>query len=87
VPRPRTKRAPLIAIANCVSSVSHWFTPYFFLQSQNPRYQVGGSAIIAGAVLTIIFCTLAKWWSSRKNKAIEKEEARTGVVTTWRYVS
>ncbi|KAF9883417.1 hypothetical protein FE257_003500 [Aspergillus nanangensis] len=37
VPRPRTKRAALIAIANCVSSVSHWFTPYFFLRSQEPR--------------------------------------------------
>ncbi|GAB1197809.1 hypothetical protein APSETT444_007112 [Aspergillus pseudonomiae] len=39
VPRPRTKRAALIAIANCVSSVSHWFTPYFFLRSQEPRYR------------------------------------------------
>ncbi|KAI9931397.1 hypothetical protein MW887_009972 [Aspergillus wentii] len=38
VPRPRTKRAALIAIANCVSSVSHWFTPYFFLRSQEPRF-------------------------------------------------
>jgi hypothetical protein len=87
VPRPRTKRAALIAIANCVSSVSHWFTPYFFLQSQKPRYQVGGSAIIVGAGLTVLFCFGAKYWSHRKNKAIEKEEARTGVVTTWRYVS
>ncbi|KAH0183123.1 major facilitator superfamily transporter, partial [Aureobasidium melanogenum] len=48
VPRPRTKRAALIAIANCVSSVSHWFSPYFFLTSQEPRYQTGGGVIIAG---------------------------------------
>ncbi|USP82062.1 vitamin H transporter [Curvularia clavata] len=87
VPRPRTKRAALIAIANCVSSVSHWFTPYFFLQNQAPRYQVGGGCIIVGAGLTVVFCLAAKWWAARKNKAIEREEERTGVVNTWRYVS
>lgn len=42
VPRPRTKRAALIAIANCASSVTHWFTPYFYLTNQAPRYETGG---------------------------------------------
>ncbi|KAI7525395.1 major facilitator superfamily transporter, partial [Hortaea werneckii] len=42
VPRPRTKRAALVAIANCVSSVTHWFSPYAFLRSQEPRYATGG---------------------------------------------
>ena len=42
VPRPRTKRAALVALANCASSVSHWFTPYFYLTSQEPRYETGG---------------------------------------------
>ncbi|KAJ4399439.1 hypothetical protein N0V91_009448 [Didymella pomorum] len=87
VPRPRTKRAALIAIANCVSSVSHWFSPYFFLRSQEPRYQMGGGIIIAGCGLTIVFCILARWWSIRKNKAIDQEEERTGVVTTWRFAT
>ncbi|KAK8042434.1 hypothetical protein PG994_012917 [Apiospora phragmitis] len=54
VPRPRTKRAALIAIANCVSSVSHWFTPYFFLRSQEPRYQTGGGVIAAGCGFAIV---------------------------------
>lgn len=87
VPRPRTKRAALIAIANCVSSVSHWFTPYFFLQSQEPRYEIGGGCIIVGAGMTVVFCLGAKWWATRKNKEIEKEEERTGVVTAWRFAS
>lgn len=30
VARPRKKRAALLAITNCISSVSHWFSPYFF---------------------------------------------------------
>jgi len=85
VPRPRTKRAALIAIANCVSSVSHWFSPYFFLRSQEPRYTMGGGIIIAGCGLTIVFCILARWWCIRKNKAIEREEERTGEITTWRF--
>jgi hypothetical protein len=31
VARPRTKRAALVAITNCIASVSHWFSPYFFV--------------------------------------------------------
>ncbi|KAL4798516.1 major facilitator superfamily domain-containing protein [Aspergillus venezuelensis] len=87
VPRPRTKRAALIAIANCVSSVSHWFTPYFFLRSQEPRYQTGGGIIIAGCGLTAIFALIAKWWCMRKNKQLDKAEAESGNVTEWRYAT
>jgi hypothetical protein len=87
VPRPRTKRAALIAIANCVSSVSHWFTPYFFLTNQEPRYQTGGGCIIAGCGLTILCCLATKWWCARKNKALIAEEERTGVLNSWRYAT
>jgi hypothetical protein len=87
VPRPRTKRAALIAIANCVSSTSHWFTPYFFLTSQEPRYQTGGAAIIVGGGLSIISCLIIKWWCGKKNKALDKLEAETGDVNSWRYAS
>ncbi|KAL2795263.1 major facilitator superfamily domain-containing protein [Aspergillus keveii] len=85
VPRPRTKRAALIAIANCVSSVSHWFTPYFFLRSQEPRYQTGGGIIIAGCGLTAIFCLAARWWCTRKNRQLDEAEAISGNVTEWRF--
>ncbi|KAI5272057.1 MFS transporter [Aureobasidium subglaciale] len=85
VPRPRTKRAALIAIANCVSSVSHWFSPYFFLSSQEPRYQTGGGVIIAGCGLTIISCLVARWWCIRKNKILDQREAETGEVNSWRF--
>jgi MFS family permease len=87
VPRPRCKRAALIAIANCVSSVTHWFSPYFFLQSQKPRYQMGGGCIIVGCFLTILFCISAKLWSAKRNKDLVKEEERTGITNTWRFAS
>ncbi|KAG9666978.1 major facilitator superfamily transporter, partial [Aureobasidium melanogenum] len=87
VPRPRTKRAALIAIANCVSSVSHWFSPYFFLTSQEPRYQTGGGVIIAGCGMTILSCLVTRWWCIRKNKALDKKEAETGEVNSWRFAT
>ena len=87
MPRPRTKRAALVAFANCVSSVSHWFSPYFFLRSQEPRYQQGGGIIIAGCGLSVIFCIVTRWWAMRKNKAIIKEEERTGILNPWRFAT
>ncbi|KAF2162919.1 hypothetical protein M409DRAFT_26772 [Zasmidium cellare ATCC 36951] len=87
VPRPRTKRAALIAIANCVSSVSHWFTPYFFLRSQEPRYQTGGGVIIAGCGLVIVSCLVTRWWAMRKNKALERQQEASGVVNEWRFAT
>ncbi|KAL5353857.1 hypothetical protein ACLOAV_001901 [Pseudogymnoascus australis] len=87
VPRPRTKRAALIAIANCVSSVSHWFTPYFFLRSQEPRYQMGGGIIIAGCGLSIILCIATKWYAEGKNKVLEARERDAGEPKGWRFVS
>ncbi|GKT47302.1 putative transporter [Colletotrichum spaethianum] len=87
VPRPRTKRAALIAIANCVSSVSHWFTPYFFLRNQEPYYQTGGGAIIVGCGLTVIFVLIAKWYCRKKNKQLEEQERLAGEPKGWRYAS
>ncbi|PLB53678.1 putative vitamin H transporter [Aspergillus steynii IBT 23096] len=87
VPRPRTKRAALIAIANCVSSVSHWFMPYFFLRSQEPRYETGGGIIIAGCGLAIISAVMTRWWCMRKNKQLDETEAESGNMTQWRFAT
>ncbi|KAL2210608.1 MFS general substrate transporter [Sarocladium strictum] len=85
VPRPRTKRAALIAYANCVSSVSHWFSPYFFLRNQEPYYQTGGGAIIVGCGITVIGVLITKWWCNKKNKALEAAEQAAGLPKGWRF--
>jgi MFS family permease len=85
VPRPRTKRAALIAIANAASSVSHWFTPYFFLTSQEPRYQTGGGIIMVGCGLSMIMCVVIRYMCKRKNKQLDKREQETGEVTNFRF--
>ncbi|CEI38444.1 unnamed protein product [Fusarium venenatum] len=86
VARPRTKRGALVAITNCIASVSHWFTPYFFLRSQEPRYQNGGILIIAGCVLGIVGCLVCKWYVKRLNKKMEAHEAANNLPKRWRYV-
>lgn len=43
VPRPRTKQAALIAITNCVSSISHWFTPSSSCRARSRDMQLVGS--------------------------------------------
>lgn len=87
MPRPRTKRAALIAIANCVSSVSHWFTPYFFLRNQEPYYQTGGGAIIAGCGLTVGFVLITKLYCRKKNNELEEQERLSGEPKGWRFAS
>ncbi|KAI0206138.1 major facilitator superfamily transporter [Astrocystis sublimbata] len=77
VPRPRAKRA----IANAVSSISHWFTPYFFLSYQEPRYQTGGGIIITGIGAAIVMCVITRSWSVRKNKQLDAREAEIGDLT------
>lgn len=86
VPRPRTKRAALVAIANCVSSVSHWFTPYFFLTDQAPRYETGGGILIAGCGLTVIFCLMTRWWCLRKNQELD-QRTEAGGGGEWRFAT
>ncbi|RGP79811.1 hypothetical protein FLONG3_2125 [Fusarium longipes] len=85
VPRPRTKRAALIAYANCVSSSSHWFTPYFFLRDQEPYYQTGGAAIMTGCGLTVVFVLITKWYVNKKNKELEAAENTSGEPKGWRF--
>ncbi|KAF5678610.1 major facilitator superfamily transporter [Fusarium heterosporum] len=70
VARPRTKRGALVAITNCIASVSHWFTPYFFLRSQEPRYQNGGILIIAGCIMGIAGCLVCKCPRTRKRRRV-----------------
>ncbi|KXJ90085.1 MFS transporter [Microdochium bolleyi] len=89
VPAPRSKKAALVAIANCISQVSHWFTPYFFPRSQVPYYRLGGSIILVGCVLTVVAALLAMWRAKRLNKRLDEAEgwsATSGNERGWRFV-
>ncbi|KAF6817563.1 major facilitator superfamily transporter [Colletotrichum plurivorum] len=86
VPRPRTKRAALIALANCTASVSNRFTPYFFLRTQEPPYQTGGGCLIVGCGMTIIACVATRYYCKHQNRKMDRHDGQTGEVTTWRMV-
>ncbi|KEQ60578.1 MFS general substrate transporter [Aureobasidium melanogenum CBS 110374] len=83
---PRAKRGAVVAITNCIASVSHWFTPYLFLREQEPLYQNGGAVIIAGAVMGIIGCLWCKWYVKKLNKKLEESEQANNLPKGWRYV-
>ncbi|CAI6099440.1 hypothetical protein V2G26_004117 [Clonostachys chloroleuca] len=90
VPAPRTKKAALVAIANCISQTSHWFTPYFFPRSQEPYYRLGGGCILVGCVLVVVSAVLAKWRAHVLNKKLDAAQGWTpnsGNERGWRYVS
>ncbi|KAH9228125.1 hypothetical protein K456DRAFT_1729408 [Colletotrichum gloeosporioides 23] len=89
VPAPRSKKAALIAIANCISQTSHWFSPYFWPRSQEPFYRLGGGLVLVGCLLVITSAGLAKWRAIKLNKKLDEAEGyseHSGVERGWRYV-
>ncbi|KAK5058677.1 hypothetical protein LTR84_010941 [Exophiala bonariae] len=89
VPAPKSKKAALIAIANCISQTSHWFSPYFFPRSQEPFYRLGGGLIIAGCVLTCLLSGGIVLRAKKLNKKLDEAEgytAHSGNERGWRYV-
>ncbi|KAJ3533567.1 hypothetical protein NM208_g7928 [Fusarium decemcellulare] len=74
VPAPRAKKAALIAIANCISQVSHWFSPYFYPTSQEPYYRMAGGLLLLGCALTVMSALLVRWRAKKLNKKLDERE-------------
>lgn len=90
VPAPRSKKAALIAIANCVSQVSHWFSPYFWPRAHEPYYRLGGGLVLVGCLLVVVSAGLAKWRATKLNRKLDEAEGwseHTGGERGWRYVT
>lgn len=88
VPAPRAKKAALIAIANCISQSSHWFSPYFYPRSQEPYYRMAGGLLLVGCALTVVSAGLVNWRARKLNKKLDEAEGWTpnsGVEKGWRY--
>lgn len=89
VPAPKNKKAAPIAIANCISQTSHWFSPYFLPTSQEPFYQLGGGLIPFGCLMTAALCFIIRWRAIKLNRKLDEIEgysAHTGSERGWRYV-
>ncbi|KAG7527512.1 hypothetical protein FFLO_06858 [Filobasidium floriforme] len=59
---------------SAVSSTSHWFTPYFFLTSQEPLYKLGGGLLLVGCGLSIVTAGLIRWRVVRLNRILDKTQ-------------
>ena len=89
VPSPRSKKAALIAIANCLSQTSHWFSPYFFPTSQEPFYRMGGGLILFGCICTVVLSWAIKYRAKVLNRRLDATEGWSrdcGVERGWRYM-
>ncbi|KAI7913477.1 MFS transporter [Pyricularia oryzae] len=90
VPAPRSKKAALIAIANCISQTSHWFSPYFWPRAHEPFYRLGGGLVLVGCLFVVVSAWLAKWRAIKLNKKLDEAEGwseHSGVEKGWRYVT
>ncbi|POR38797.1 Putative transporter [Tolypocladium paradoxum] len=88
VPAPRAKKAALVAVANCISQVSHWFSPYFYPSSDEPYYRMGSGLVIMGCGLVAVSAFAVNWWARRLNKKLDEAEGwspSSGVERGWRY--
>ncbi|OGM49245.1 vitamin H transporter [Aspergillus bombycis] len=88
VPSPRAKKAALIAIANCISQSSHWFSPYFYPTSQEPFYRMGGGLVLMGCALVVLSAFAVNWRGRKLNKRLDEAEGWTmhsGNERGWRY--
>ncbi|KAL5403356.1 hypothetical protein PMIN06_009239 [Paraphaeosphaeria minitans] len=89
VPAPRSKKAALIAIANCISQTSHWFSTYFFPTSQEPYYRLGGGLILFGCLACVVSACIVRWRAIALNKQLDEAEGwseHSGVERGWRHV-
>jgi MFS family permease len=89
VPAPRSKKAALIAIANCVSQSSHWFSPYFWPRAHEPYYRLGGGLVLFGCLIVAVSAYAVMWRAKRMNKRLDEAEGWTPESTEprgWRYV-
>jgi hypothetical protein len=88
VPAPRSKKAALISIANCISQCSHWFSPYFWPRAHEPFYRLGGGLVLVGCLLVGVSATLVRWRCVRGNKKLDEAEGwseHSGNERGWRY--
>jgi hypothetical protein len=77
---PRSKQAAVIAIVNCISQVSHWFSPYFFPTSHDPFYRLGGGLILFGCMICGILAALIKWRAKRLSMKLDEAEGWSSVL-------
>lgn len=56
-------------------TVTHWFTPYFFLRNQEPLYQFGGALILFCIGMTIVTVLITRWYIIRLNRKLDADDA------------
>lgn len=74
------KRAAGGAIVNICGHIGNVISPYFFVDSQAPRYHVAFILMMTFGALTIVMANVLKVLLGRENKKLFLESQRTGRV-------
>ena len=72
------KRACATAIINLLSQLGNIWSPYFFPETDGPRYVIAMLLMMAFSVLSIVASLFMKFLLKRENKKLLAEAERTG---------
>lgn len=78
--RTPEKRAAGIAFCNVFSFFGNLVSPYFFPQSDGPRYLMAMIIMGAFSALTVACILFMKWWLIRENRKLKETADRDGTV-------
>lgn len=86
IPRPSSKRAAAIALANCIANCSSIYTPYLYPDSDAPRFILAMSVNAGTSLLSIVTATIFCLILRRINKQLDRRDAEEGIVGGFRYL-
>ena len=81
IPRPRIKRAAALSLVNGLANASHFFSPYFFPESDAPKYIPGGSALAAFSFMVAVCAITIKYVLKGQNRKMDRLDAEDKAYT------
>jgi hypothetical protein len=72
IPRPRIKRAAALSLVNGLANASHFFSPYFFPESDAPKYIPGGSALAGFSFMVAVCAITIKYVLKGQNRKMDR---------------
>lgn len=74
------KRAASVALFNILGQIGNFVAPYFFQESDEPRYRLAFIMMMVMAAMTVSAAAVLKWVLKRSNKKMYEKAVREGGV-------
>lgn len=76
--RTPQKRAVSVALVNVLGQIGNVIAPYFFDDSDEPRYQLAFILMLLMAAIACTSAMLLKWYLVRSNKKLYRKAVEEG---------